>query len=87
MGIRDVHELSQLTNVFERTVFPLFPEIAAVKQQLEQLGACYAAMSGSGATVFGLFSSQASLTEALDRTGAKSLESLFPHCFIHQQQL
>lgn len=86
-GIRGVHELSLLTNDFERTVFPLFPEIAAVKQQLEQLGACYAAMSGSGATVFGLFSSQASLAEALSRIGAHSIESLFPNCFIHQQSL
>ena len=87
MGIRDVHELSQLTNDFERTVFPLFPEIAAVKQQLEQLGACYAAMSGSGATVFGLFDSQTSLQEALTRTGIDALKALFPNCFIHQQQL
>ena len=85
-GIRGVHQLSLLTNDFERTVFPLFPEIAAVKQQLEQLGACYAAMSGSGATVFGLFSSQASLAEALNRDG-HSIESLFPNCFIHQQSL
>ena len=87
MGIRDVHELSQLTNDFERTVFPLFPEIAAVKQQLEQLGTCYAAMSGSGATVFGLFDSKTSLQEALTRARYDVLDALFPKCFIHQQQL
>lgn len=44
-----------LRNDFETTVFPLYPEIAAVKQQLLDMGALYAAMSGSGATVFGLF--------------------------------
>ena len=47
--------ISSLTNDFESTVFPLYPEIAAVKQQILDQGAFYAAMSGSGATVFGLF--------------------------------
>ena len=47
-----------VVNDFEATVFPRFPEIAALKQQLLQEGALYAAMSGSGATVFGLFDQQ-----------------------------
>ena len=42
-------------NDFEESVFPQFPEIAAWKQRLLDLGADYAAMSGSGATVFALF--------------------------------
>ena len=42
-------------NDFEESVFPQFPEIAAWKQRLLDLGALYVAMSGSGATVFGLF--------------------------------
>ena len=44
-----------LVNDFERTVFPLHPEIAEIKQRLLDAGAVYAAMSGSGSTVFGLF--------------------------------
>ena len=44
-----------LVNDFEQTVFPLHPEIAEIKQRLLDAGAVYAAMSGSGSTVFGLF--------------------------------
>lgn len=44
-----------LINDFEQTVFPLHPEIAEIKQRLLSAGALYAAMSGSGSTVFGLF--------------------------------
>ena len=44
-----------LVNDFEQTVFPLHPEIAEIKQRLLDADAVYAAMSGSGSTVFGLF--------------------------------
>ena len=44
-----------LVNDFEQSVFTLHPEIGAIKQQLSSLGAVYAAMSGSGSAVFGLF--------------------------------
>lgn len=43
------------TNDFEDTVFVAHPEIAEIKQRLLDAGAVYAAMSGSGSTVFGLF--------------------------------
>lgn len=51
-----------LINDFEQTVFPLHSEIAAIKQRLLDAGAIYAAMSGSGSTVFGLFATQFSTT-------------------------
>ena len=44
-----------LINDFEQTVFPLHSEIAEIKQRLLHAGAVYAAMSGSGSTVFALF--------------------------------
>lgn len=44
-----------LTNDFEESVFALHPEIGAVKEQLYDMGATYAAMSGSGSALFGLF--------------------------------
>ena len=44
-----------LRNDFEQSVFTLHPEIGAIKQRLYELGAVYAAMSGSGSSVFGLF--------------------------------
>ena len=46
---------SVLKNDFEASVFATYPEIATVKQTLLDLGAANAAMSGSGASVFGVF--------------------------------
>lgn len=45
----------ELVNDFEASIFPNHPEIAAVKNKLYESGAYYAAMSGSGSSVFGLF--------------------------------
>ena len=42
-------------NDFEESVFPRFPRIAEIKEELYQLGALYASMSGSGSSVYGLF--------------------------------
>lgn len=47
----------ELVNDFEATVFQRLPVLAEVKGQLYGLGAVYAAMSGSGSTVYGLFRS------------------------------
>lgn len=44
-----------LVNDFEKSVFVLHPEIGKIKDQLYDLGAVYASMSGSGSAVFGLF--------------------------------
>ncbi|MBO4565833.1 MAG: 4-(cytidine 5'-diphospho)-2-C-methyl-D-erythritol kinase, partial [Bacteroidales bacterium] len=42
-------------NDFEKSVFAAHPQIAALKQKFYEDGAIYAAMSGSGSAVFGLF--------------------------------
>jgi 4-diphosphocytidyl-2-C-methyl-D-erythritol kinase len=42
-------------NDFEDSVFPKYPILKDIKEELYQLGAVYAAMSGSGSTLFGLF--------------------------------
>ena len=44
-----------VVNDFEATVFPLYSEIADLKRRFYDEGAVYAAMSGSGSSVFGLF--------------------------------
>ena len=49
----------QIANDFEQSVFPLHPEIAYIKKRLQDAGAFYASMSGSGSTVFGLFKDNA----------------------------
>ena len=45
-------------NQFESVVFPAYPEIGAIKSRLQQTGAIYAGLSGSGSTVFGTFTNR-----------------------------
>lgn len=44
-----------LVNDFEAHLFERYPAVAALKRQLQDAGAAYAAMSGSGSSVFGIF--------------------------------
>ncbi|EKU91898.1 4-(cytidine 5'-diphospho)-2-C-methyl-D-erythritol kinase [Bacteroides oleiciplenus] len=44
-----------MVNDFEESVFPQFPGIKEIKEKLYRQGAIYAAMTGSGSSVFGLF--------------------------------
>ena len=45
----------KMVNDFEKSVFPLHPTVESICRQLYDAGAAYAAMSGSGSSVFGLF--------------------------------
>ena len=45
----------EVYNDFENTVFGLYPEIQEIKNILYRKGALYAALSGSGSAVYGLF--------------------------------
>lgn len=47
-----------VVNDFEPHIFAAHPTIKALKQKMLDAGAVYAAMSGSGSAVFGLFESQ-----------------------------
>lgn len=44
-----------VVNDFEPSVFAKYPEIAAIKDLLYDMGAIYASMSGSGSSVYGIF--------------------------------
>lgn len=57
LGVKELFAVAE--NDFEETVFKIHPEIAQIKQRLLDAGAVYAAMSGSGSTVFGLFEDNA----------------------------
>jgi 4-diphosphocytidyl-2-C-methyl-D-erythritol kinase len=46
---------AELKNDFEMAVFTVHPQVKEIKESLYQQGAIYAAMSGSGSTVFGIF--------------------------------
>lgn len=48
----------ELVNDFEAPIFAMHPELAAIKQSLYDTGAVYAAMSGSGSALFGIFREQ-----------------------------
>lgn len=49
---------NNLANDFETGVFKLHPQLADIKEDLYRHGAIYAAMTGSGSTMFGLFESK-----------------------------
>ena len=48
---------NELVNDFEKIVFPKYPLIGEIKEKMYQQGALYAAMTGTGSTVFGIFNS------------------------------
>jgi 4-diphosphocytidyl-2-C-methyl-D-erythritol kinase len=47
-----------LENDFEKSVFLKYPELNGIKTDLYNHGAVYAAMTGSGSTMFGIFESE-----------------------------
>jgi len=65
--------MSIVINDFEKVVFPVFPEIEAIKNRFIEMGGDYSAMSGSGSAVFGLFRK-----EILDKTDP----GVYEDCFV-----
>ena len=50
-----------LKNDFEDSIFPQFPELLEIKKSLIQEGALYASMSGSGSSIYGIFTEKPQL--------------------------
>ena len=67
---------AMMKNDFEDSVFQKFPEIAAIKDKMYDLGAIYASMSGSGSSVFGIFREQ-----------VEFVDEIFNGCFCRQRAL
>lgn len=42
-------------NDFETALFPIYPQLAAIKDQMYNMGALYASMSGSGSALYAIF--------------------------------
>jgi 4-diphosphocytidyl-2-C-methyl-D-erythritol kinase len=55
-----------LVNDFEASVFAALPQLWLIKAALLDAGAQYAAMSGSGSTIFGIFDSDNVAERAAD---------------------
>lgn len=65
-----------VVNDFEASVFPKYPEIAAIKDLMYDLGAIYASMSGSGSSVFGIFNAP-----------VENVDEYFTGMFCRQREL
>ena len=67
----------QLVNDFESPIFKAHEELAEIKEAMYSWGASYAAMSGSGSTMFGIFKQGIILP-------IEQFELFGYNCFIHE---
>jgi 4-diphosphocytidyl-2-C-methyl-D-erythritol kinase len=65
-----------IENDFERVVFPQHSELREVKRALERAGASFAALSGSGSSLFGLFPSRDAAEKAAQRLEGDGLNAV-----------
>lgn len=59
--------LERLENVLEAVTIPLYPVIADLKKRMLELGAAGSLMSGSGPTVFGIFTDREKASDAYEQ--------------------
>ncbi len=78
-----------VTNAFEPSVFATHPELAALKERLYALGADYAAMSGSGSALFGLFGKSEAVQSGTARAAqvAERLKNEYSDAFVYSGSL
>lgn len=62
--------MGKITNDFEPYVFEQYPAVLEIRNKLLEEGALYAAMSGTGSTVYGVF------------PGPNSVAEMFPGCLV-----
>lgn len=68
----------KMKNDFEKSVFANHPQMKKIKEELYNMGAVYASMSGSGSAFFGLFTEQQDIED---------IEKKFPGMFCWCKQL
>lgn len=67
----------KIKNDFETTLFVRFPELADLKNRLEEMGASFVSMSGSGSSVYGLF----------DKDPVFAPDAFTPGSFVWKEEL
>lgn len=77
-------DIKHFTNDFEGTVFGQHPILAQIKKHLLDIGAIYAAMSGSGSTIYALFEND---TERSADTQLRRLNEEFASMVIFNDTL
>ena len=82
IGVQELFAVAE--NDFEETVFKIHPELASIKKRLLDAGAVYAAMSGSGSTIFGLFECDA---EGATHANLRLLDEEFASMIIFNDTL
>ena len=74
-----------IENDFERVVFPQYPELIKVKRVLEDAGAFYASLSGSGSAIYGLFASRPSAAKAVAKLRKSGIPAVATTTLTRQQ--
>ena len=64
-------------NDFEKPLFLEYPQLKALKEDFYNYGACFAAMSGSGSTVFGIFDDENKCLDAFRKFTDKNNRCFF----------
>jgi 4-diphosphocytidyl-2-C-methyl-D-erythritol kinase len=57
----------KIINDFEESIFPKHPELKKIKEEIYASGALYAAMSGSGSTIYGIFDKEPEASPTLQK--------------------
>ena len=63
-----------IKNDFEHTIFSDFPVLRHIKEELYEIGAIYAQMSGSGSAIFGIFENKPTMNKMKNCTNYKIIE-------------
>jgi 4-diphosphocytidyl-2-C-methyl-D-erythritol kinase len=74
-----------IENDFERVVFPQYPELREVKSVLEQAGAIYASLSGSGSALYGLFRNRSTAEKAAAKLSKRGTPAAVTTTLTRQQ--
>ena len=74
-----------IENDFEQVVFPQYPELREVKSVLEQAGAFYASLSGSGSALYGLFRNRSTAEKAATKLGKRGTPATVTTTLTRQQ--